>query len=402
MSDLIFDIIMDDEQNLVYSGQINPLTGLAHGKGQAFENGVCIYEGEFINGEFEGMGKEYFPDGDLKYQGEWLDDEYHGKGTLYNQEGGVISAGVFVKGEFQGATVKSKKSPAKRPDKSSDVRANQKKVEALVKQLNQLIGLDSIKEEAKSLINLVKVQKIRKSRGLPELDLSLHLVLTGNPGTGKTTVARLLGEIYRELGVLSKGHFIEADRSTLVGGYLGQTAILVKEVVEKALGGMLFIDEAYSLHQGKDDDYGSEAVSTLLKLMEDHRDDLIVIIAGYEEPIGEFLQANPGLESRFNRFLHFPDYTAEQLIKITQLHCEKNAYELSDRATEIIAKIYKALLKKKPKNFSNARLARNIFEKTVIHQANRLAQDSNITDQELKLIELEDVQQALLKKEITL
>ncbi|MCP5207255.1 MAG: AAA family ATPase [Hahellaceae bacterium] len=400
MTELVFDLILDDDQNLIYSGQINKKTGLAHGEGQSFENGECIYEGMFDSGEFEGHGKEFYPGGAIKYEGEWLDDEFHGQGTLYDEQGRTIYQGQFVRGSY---TIDR---PATSGDESSAakhiVKEKNQKVEELVDQLNMLIGLNSVKDEAKSLINLVKIQKIRKVRGLKELELSLHLVLTGNPGTGKTTVARLLGEIYGALGVLSKGHFIEADRASLVGGYLGQTAIKVKEVVESALGGVLFIDEAYSLQQGDDDSYGSEAVATLLKSMEDHRDDLIVIIAGYNVPIQKFLKTNPGFESRFNRFLDFPDYSAAELVQITKNQCESNSYRLSDRAAVIIEKVFAALLKKKTKNFSNARLARNIFEKAVIHQANRLAEDADVSDDELCTIELEDVQKALLNKEIKL
>ncbi|MEF9880510.1 MAG: AAA family ATPase, partial [Clostridia bacterium] len=187
-------------------------------------------------------------------------------------------------------------------------------MEALMKELNEYIGLATVKKEVESLINLVTVQKMRREHELPTNDLSLHMVFSGNPGTGKTMIARLMARIYRSLGILSKGHLVEVDRGGLVAGFVGQTAIKTGEVIQKALGGVLFIDEAYALTNHGGNDYGQEAVDTLLKAMEDHREDLIVIVAGYVELMEEFIHSNPGLESRFNRFLNFEDYTVQEML----------------------------------------------------------------------------------------
>jgi AAA+ superfamily predicted ATPase len=205
-----------------------------------------------------------------------------------------------------------------------------KNLEEAICELNELVGLKRVKEEVNTIINLIKIKKIRESKGLQQTSISLHLVFSGNPGTGKTTVARILAKIYFNLGVLSQGHLIEVDRSGLVAGYVGQTAIKTTEVIQRALGGILFIDEAYSLTEnGSENDYGKEAIDTLLKAMEDNRDDLIVIVAGYPEPMGKFLKSNPGLESRFNTFIHFDDYTSNELYSIFVGLCKKYNYKIS-------------------------------------------------------------------------
>lgn len=265
-------------------------------------------------------------------------------------------------------------------------------VERLLKELNELIGLETVKEEINSLVNLAKIQQLRKEHGLPNTELSLHMVFSGNPGTGKTTVARMLSQIYFELGLLSKGHLIETERSNLVGGYVGQTAIKTKEVVESAYGGILFVDEAYTLTSNKgSSDFGQEAIDTLLKLMEDNRDKLVVIVAGYTDLMEEFLSSNPGLKSRFNKFIYFKDYTPEELTKIYEMRCEKNKFQLTEEArTKIVAYFtQKCLLKEE--NFANAREARNLFERTITAQANRLAKLNDLTTEQLMNIEAIDV-----------
>lgn len=266
-------------------------------------------------------------------------------------------------------------------------------IEDLKKELNEYIGLDTVKKEVESLINLVTVQKMRKENGLPVNDLSLHMVFSGNPGTGKTMVARLMARIYKSLGILSKGHLVEVDRSGLVAGYVGQTAIKTGEAIQKAMGGVLFIDEAYSLTNRGGNDYGQEAVDTLLKAMEDHRDDLIVIVAGYTELMEEFVHSNPGLESRFNRFLNFPDYTVQEMMDIFDMRCRKSGYELAEDARGLLRSLL-ALLSLDVKGFGNARGVRNLFERTVAAQANRLAALPDVTREMLMTLTADDLRAA--------
>ena len=269
---------------------------------------------------------------------------------------------------------------------------NNETLEELIGQLNNLVGLENVKNDVNSLINLIKVRKIREEKNIRQSAMSLHLVFSGNPGTGKTTVARLIAKIYYKMGILSKGNFVEVDRSELVGGYVGQTALKVKEVCNKAIGGLLFIDEAYTLNSNKDSaDFGKEAIETLLKFMEDNRDDFIVVVAGYTDLMEEFLNSNPGLKSRFNKYIFFNDYNPEELLEIYINLCKDSQLKLSKEAEIHVKEFFEYRYNNRTQNFANARDVRNFFEKTLINQANRIVGDNIITDNELTQIELEDV-----------
>ena len=242
------------------------------------------------------------------------------------------------------------------------------------------------------MINLLKVHKLRAERNMPQTSVSLHMVFSGNPGTGKTTVARMLGKIYKALGVLSKGHLIEVDRSGLVSGYIGQTAMKTKQVIESALGGVLFIDEAYALTANTGaNDFGTEAVNTLLKAMEDNRNNLIVIVAGYTDLMQEFLDSNPGLRSRFNKQIIFEDYTPEELMQIFTGMCKNAYFELTEQASAHVLTFFEERVKDAPAGFANGRDVRNYFEKALTNQANRLAGLETVTDEDLMTITEDDV-----------
>ena len=268
------------------------------------------------------------------------------------------------------------------------------KIEDLLAELDEYIGLTAIKKEVRSLVNMVTVHKLRVENDLPTPDLSLHMVFSGNPGTGKTTVARVMARIYHALGILSKGQLVEVDRSGLVAGYVGQTALKTAKVIQQAMGGVLFIDEAYALNGGAENDFGQEAIDTILKAMEDHRDDLVVIVAGYDDLMEDFIHSNPGLESRFNRFLHFDDYSMEEMLAIFRMRCDKGCYTLEEPA-EALLRDYIQQENTDGISFGNARGVRNLFEKILVQQANRLAQLENVTKEALMLLTREDVQAAM-------
>lgn len=267
------------------------------------------------------------------------------------------------------------------------------KLEEYLNELNALVGLQEVKTEINSLINLIKVRKMRESFNLPAMEMSYHMVFTGEPGTGKTTVARLVAKIYKELGLLSKGNLVETDRSGLVAGYIGQTAIKVKEVTDRAIGGVLFIDEAYSLtNGGAQNDFGSEAIDTLVKVMEDHRDDLVVIVAGYRKEMKEFLASNTGLVSRFNKFIDFADYTIEELLEILDVMAGKAGIHLEEDARAFVKTRLEEFDKEDFRRFGNARGIRNLFEKIMVNQANRLVTYEAPTLEQLSQIIREDAE----------
>jgi Holliday junction resolvasome RuvABC ATP-dependent DNA helicase subunit len=267
----------------------------------------------------------------------------------------------------------------------------QETVESPYDMLKDLIGLSSVKEEITKLANFIKIQQVRESKGLRTPDISFHCVFTGNPGTGKTTVARIMASIYKDLGILKKGHLVETDRSGLVAEYVGQTAVKTNKIIDSALDGVLFIDEAYSLVQGAKEDFGQEAISTLLKRMEDDRNRLVVILAGYSSEMKGFIDSNPGLQSRFNRYIHFPDYTAEELKQIFLLNANKNQYTIDEEASSVLGEIMSSAIDHKDKNFGNARFVRNLFEKSIQNQATRLSSEQNITEEVLSMLKAEDL-----------
>ena len=260
-----------------------------------------------------------------------------------------------------------------------------------MEQLNQLIGLKLVKSEVTTLINYITIQNMRITKGMKAPSLSYHCVFTGNPGTGKTTVARILAGIYKELGILKKGHLVETDRSGLVAEYVGQTAVKTNKIIDSAMDGVLFIDEAYSLITNSSNDYGKEAIATLLKRMEDDRERLIVILAGYTNEMKEFIDSNPGLQSRFNRYIEFKDYSEEELLQIFLSNLKKYEYVITDEATEKIKQLINKAIINKDHNFGNARWVRNIFEKTLEIQANRLASDRTISNESLTTITEYDI-----------
>ena len=265
------------------------------------------------------------------------------------------------------------------------------KLEDLLAELDTYIGLDVVKDEVRSLINMVQVYKLRREHDLPTTDMSLHMVFTGNPGTGKTMMARMMARIYRSLGILSKGQLVEVDRSGLVAGYVGQTALKTQEVIQSALGGVLFVDEAYSLASGGENDFGREAIETLLKAMEDHRKDLIVIVAGYDGPMETFIDSNPGLQSRFNKYLYFPDYTGAELMAMFRRNCEKNGYTLSPEAEEYAVEFFEDMYENRDDNFGNGRDVRNRFEDMITRQANRVASLETPSREDLMTVLKEDL-----------
>ncbi len=299
--------------------------------------------------------------------------------------------------DYTQPTIPEHKPITKKEEKEPLSQAKSKGSTSSFEDLEKLIGLSKAKQEIREISDFAKIQKARKDQGLPTSEVSFHLVFTGNPGTGKTTVARLVAKIYKELGIVSKGHLIEVSAKDLIAGYVGQTAIKTGEVIEKALGGVLFIDEAYTLLDKGGQGFGQEAIDTLLKEMEDKRDDLAIIVAGYDELMKDFISSNPGLKSRFNKYVHFDDYTAEEMYAIFCSLCDNGAYYVSEDAKKLIEGYFNMLCSSKDRDFANGRTVRNVFEQIISKQASRISSIENKTKEVLSTIEAEDIQNCIGK-----
>ena len=306
----------------------------------------------------------------------------------------LIIIGIFVDDEEKKDDAEETAQQTEQVEKKDSVIVNEPLEGDPYQELDDLIGLESVKQEVRSLANFVKLQKQREAQGLKTAKVSYHLVFYGSPGTGKTTVARIVGRIYKDLGVLKKGHTVETDRAGLCGEYVGKTGPKTDTVISKALDGVLFIDEAYSLvpEGGAGNDYGQEAISTILKRMEDYRDRLVVIVAGYKDEMQRFIDSNPGLQSRFNRYIDFPDYSSEELADIFKMYMKKNQYTLTPEAEAYLKEQFEYAVEHKDRNFGNARFARNVFEKSIQQQANRLEGKSNLSKTQLTELTVEDLQ----------
>lgn len=306
----------------------------------------------------------------------------------------IVVVAIFSDDDEKTDVTDENKDKTEQVEKKDSVIVNEPLETDPYEELDGLIGLDAVKQEVRSLANFVKLQKQREAKGLKTAKVSYHLVFYGSPGTGKTTVARIVGRIYKDLGVLKKGHTVETDRAGLVGEYVGKTGPKTDTVISQALDGVLFIDEAYSLvpEGGNGSDYGQEAISTILKRMEDYRDRLVVIVAGYKNEMKRFIDSNPGLQSRFNRYIDFPDYSPKELTDIFKMYMKKNQYTISEETENYLKEQFEYVVAHKDRNFGNARFARNVFEKSIQAQANRLGGREGLSKEVLTELTIDDLE----------
>lgn len=368
----------------------------------AIEMDISEHEGEFrfcfllgtVNGEEE-WSQRY-----ATHLYRWASLIARADGAITAEEGKALAAILEVKNgrRPKDEVVISGRADVSAAEKASGARERVQRekegavtLDAAMAALDGLIGLVPVKEDVRALANFVLIQQKRVASGLKEAPLSYHCVFTGNPGTGKTTVARILADIYRTMGIVKKGHLVEIDRSGLVGEYVGQTAVKTNKAIDAALDGVLFVDEAYTLVQGGDRDYGAEAVATLLKRMEDDRDRLVVVLAGYTDEMRRFVDSNPGLRSRFSRVIRFPDYDADELAKIFLLMAEKSQYVCSDEVRASIRDVMQRAVERKDRNFGNGRYVRNLFERAIQRQAVRLSKLPDLTTEQLAELTLHDL-----------
>lgn len=318
-------------------------------------------------------------------------NDFYGGSEASSKEAPSIETEVVTEEETEACTQTAEQKPVAVASDTPEPSEPEIPERSGMEELEELIGLETVKHDVKEMIGLAKVRKLREEKGMKTVPVSLHLVFSGNPGTGKTTVARILAKLYKEIGILSQGQLIETDRSGLVAGYVGQTAIKTQKKIKEAMGGVLFIDEAYTLNQ-EGENFGQEAIDTLLKAMEDHRDEFIVIVAGYTDLMKSFVESNPGLRSRFNKYFEFPDYSADELKDIFRMQCSKYQYTLDEAAEKKVFERIEELEADKGVNFANAREVRNLFEKIITNQAARVSELEAVDDDTLMQITASDLE----------